>query len=902
MSDFIESFRDGRRDPWNLAFSLLVLLVSFTVYLMTVQRTVPFWDCGEFITCAYILGVPHPPGTPLFVLIGNIFSHLPVGDDPSFRINLISSVSSAFAAMFGYLVAVWLIRKWFPGGSCSGWRRVAVYLGALIGGFYFAFGRTNWGNSVESEVYGTSMLFMMVTIYLMLLWIDHRRSPRGEALIVLMAYLSTLALGVHMTSYIVVIFAFPLMILVDRDYRNSWQIWVTYAIMLIIIHEVGPFFVAATTWLTVACTINYWKKMLAGWIYTLALPIMLVALLLQQGEPFVPVFSLSFFGWSLLTLLVYRLSATGMFWRISFLVMLVSLLGFSSQLFIPIRAAQKPIMNMNSPDNWDSFRGFLERKQYGSQSMITRMLERRGDWKNQFGTHARMGFWGFFENQYGTGRAGFVCLFIIGLIGSGYSIAKHWKSGLFVFLILLAGTVGLVLYMNFADGTHYDPMLQEGHLEVRDRDYFWTPGFVMFALLIGIGIAAVLDSIRSLLAYAQVPSTARSIVLVALCIMCILLPYNALRANYFINDRSRNFIPYDYAWNILQSAREGAVLFTNGDNDTFPVWCLQYVYGVRPDVKIANLSLINTQWYVEQLKNQVGVPISLSDEQIRGLHHKRISDDRIYRVQDQMIVDIIETNNFEIPIEFAVTVSQDNKVFRDQSLDPFMQMEGMALLLYKHKQPDAVNVERTHDLYWNVFKYRGVNDSTVYKDDNASRLVGNYLSGFLVLADTLQRTGRIDDAAAQMYKSMELVGGGIEQWAFLCRMYAKNDRLEDAERALEEAPDSIPKTELKHFIAVALVEAGRTEYARSYYEEIYAAKPDERNLFRELLGFYYRERMQDELVDLLWDWVTRHPEDAEMRRAYEQLMSEIPGLTPPGSTRTGETPAQRGVPDSGVGS
>ncbi|MCK4657011.1 MAG: DUF2723 domain-containing protein, partial [candidate division Zixibacteria bacterium] len=383
MSDFIESFKDGRRDPWNLAFSLVVLFVSLIVYIMTVQRTVPFWDCGEFITCAYILGVPHPPGTPLFVLIGNVVSHIPIGDDPSFRINLISSVSSAFAAMFGYLVAAWLIRKWFADGDFTGWKRVTVYLGALIGAFYFAFGRTNWGNSVESEVYGTSMLFMMATIYLMLLWVDYRKHPRGEACLVLMAYLSTLALGIHMTSYLVVPFAFLLIILVDERYRNSWQIWVTFIIMFLILYQVEPFFIAATTWLTIACIAYYWKKMSAGWIYTLALPLLAMVMFLSQGKPLVPVFALSFFAWSLLTVVVQRLGGSDMFWRISLLVMLVSLIGFSSQIFIPIRAAQKPQMNMNAPDNWEAFKGFLERKQYGSQSMITRMLHRRGEWKNQ---------------------------------------------------------------------------------------------------------------------------------------------------------------------------------------------------------------------------------------------------------------------------------------------------------------------------------------------------------------------------------------------------------------------------------------------------------------------------------------------------------------------------------------
>lgn len=901
MSDFVESFKDGRRDPWNFAFSLTVLVVSFVFYFLTVQRTVPFWDCGEFITCAYILGVPHPPGTPLFVLIGSVFSHIPIGDDPSFRINLISSISSAFAAMLGYLVVVWLIRRWFAGRDIDGWRRVTVYLGGLVGGFYFAFGRTNWGNSVEAEVYGTSMLFMMATMYLMLLWVDNRKNQRGEAFLVLMAYLATLALGVHMTSYIVVPFAFLLIIFVDEEYRRSWQIWVTFAIMLLIVYEVGPFFVAASTWLTVACIAYYWRRMSAGWIYTGAIPLVAMVLLLMQGKPLVPVYSLSLFGWCLVTLLVHRLDSSERFWRIGFLVMLVALLGFSSQIFIPIRAAQKPAMNMNSPDNWEAFKGFLERKQYGSESMITRMLHRRGEWVNQFGRHRRMGFWGFFEDQYGINGSKFLILFFFGLYGSYYSIRKHWKSGIFVFLIMLAGTVGLVLYMNFADGTREHREIGEGHLEVRDRDYFWTPGFVMFGLLIGIGIAAFFDMLRQALSGPRASPSLRNAVLGVACCACCYFPYKAIDMNYFVSDRSRNFIPYDYAWNILQSAREDAVLFTNGDNDTFPVWCLQHVYGIRPDVKIANLSLINTHWYVKQLKNELGVPISFTEEQIETLGHRRKADGGIYRVQDQMIVDIIETNKFELPIEFAVTVSQSNKVYRDRPLDEYLQMEGMSLLLYPSRQPDAIDIDKTHDLYWNVFKYRGVNDPTVYKDENASRLVNNYISGFIMVADTLQKLGRVDEAAAEIYKAIELIGGGMEPWAYLCRMYAMHGRLEDAERVRREAPDTIQKAELGLFIASALAEKGHSDKAKSYFEEAYEVLPDSRDVFNELFRFYYREKMQDELVELLRDWSTRHPEDTRIKQAYEQLMREVPQPAPDGNSRPDSVPAEQERYDSGVG-
>ncbi|MBU1320254.1 MAG: DUF2723 domain-containing protein [candidate division Zixibacteria bacterium] len=902
MEDLKKSFTDGRRDPWNLIFGIFVLLVSLIVYLMTVQRTLSFWDCGEFITCAHILGIPHPPGTPLFVLIGRVFALFPIGDDPSFRINIISCINSAFAAMYGYFVAAWLIKKWFASPNLSGWSRVTVYLGGVIGGLLFAFGRTNWGNSVEAEVYGTSMLFMMLTIYLLLLWVDHREETHGETYLVLMAYLSTLALGVHMTSYIVVPFAFLLVIAVDGKYRRSWQIWVTFLILLLVIHQVQPFIVASAAWAAIACAAHCWKRISQGWIFSLALPVLALVLFVSQGAPFVPVFVLSFWGWSLLTLLFFRIDASKQFWRISFLVITAALLGYSVQIFIPIRAAQKPIMNMNNPDNWESFKGFLERSQYGTESMITRALHRRGEWINQFGNHPRMGFWGFFKEQYGLVGKRFLILFFLGLYGMYYTTRKHWKSGIFVFLITLAGTVGLVIYMNFADGTQENTLIGEGHLEVRDRDYFWTPGFVMFGLMIGLGVAAFFDMIRNILIIEKASPRIRDTILAVLC-LSFLLPAFALANNYFINDRSRNFIPYDYAWNILDSARPNAVLFTNGDNDTFPVWCLQYVYGIRPDVKIANLSLINTNWYIKQLKNELGVPIRLTDSQIDGLMHRRTQDGGLYRVQDQMIAEIIDDNqrgHEQTPVQFAVTVSTRNKNYKLQSLDPYMQMEGMALTVYyPNRQPDAIALEKTHDMYWNQFKFRGVTDTTLYKDENADRLVNNYISGFLFMADTLQRAGRIDEAASEIRKGIGLVGGGLEPWAYLCRMYTMNGRLDDAIKVLDEAPDDLPKRTLKQFIAAGLSDAGRKAEARAYFEDIYRSNPGWRDGFNELFRFYFDQQMQAELARLLYDYTNANPGDAQIAAAYQQLKQEVPELFVPESLAIGIGQTAVAVDDTG---
>ena len=144
-------------DRTNAVIAAFVFVASFLVYALTVQRSFSFWDCGEFIACAYILGIPHPPGTPLFVLLGRVFSTIPFVEDISYRINYISVITSAFTAMFSYLLTVRLVGYFFPAEERGGLNRLIAYVGGIVGGLMVAWSRTNWGNSVEAEVYGAAL-------------------------------------------------------------------------------------------------------------------------------------------------------------------------------------------------------------------------------------------------------------------------------------------------------------------------------------------------------------------------------------------------------------------------------------------------------------------------------------------------------------------------------------------------------------------------------------------------------------------------------------------------------------------------------------------------------------------------------------------------------------------------
>jgi hypothetical protein len=303
----------------------------------------------------------------------------------------------------------------------------------------------------------------------------------------------------------------------------------------------------------------------------------------------------------------------------------------------------------------------------------------------------------------------------IGLLGLYYHFRKDWKLALTFFVLFLIMGVVLALYQN-----QQEP-------QPRERDYFYGGAYYVFALWIGFGVYALLDLMRGAL---QNPASLRLASAGTLAVFTIAVPVNLLRINWHEHDRSRNHVAWDYSYNLLQSCKKDAILFTNGDNDTFPVWYLQDVEGVRRDVRVVNLSLVNTDWYIHEMKHgephgAKKVPVSLTDDQIAGigpmqwkprqidlpvpravterflaetksqlhaaakldssvLRDEKIrytlsgvrfrEDLNVLRVQDIMVRDIITTNRWERPIYFAVTVSPDSKM----GLDAYLWMTGQA--------------------------------------------------------------------------------------------------------------------------------------------------------------------------------------------------------------------------------
>lgn len=805
----------------------VVLLVALITYGITVAPTVSFWDCGEFIACAYTLGIPHPPGAPLFILLGKFFSLVIPFGEVALRVNLISVLSSTLTVLFFYLILVRIInsllrikdlqtRRWF---SC---------VGGLVGSLFLTFSDTFWFNAVEAEVYGLAMFFMVFICWLTLLWAEKFRERESDRLLFLVVYLLFLGITDHMTVFLVAPPVALFLVLVDRKRFLNWR-----------------FLLLAVLLATVVVSIDLFLVFCVG------------ALVL--------ILSLQFFG-------SREINYHWKFWGVA---ILLALLGYSTYIYVPIRSHLNPAIDENDPENWTRFKMFLERKQYGQESMFKRMLHRRGSWAHQFGDYPRMGFWGFFKGQYIDERF-WVFPVLLGLLG----LYTHWtrerRTALFFTSLFLLASVGLVVYINFSDGTRGEP------LEVRDRDYFFAPAFTIFPLWLGIGAAGVLEwLLGQKVPFKKLTCGAAMAGLVAFSTV-------PLWCGFHEHDRTGNYIPYDYAYNLLNSCGQNAILFTNGDNDTFPLWFLQEVEGIRRDVRVANLSLLNTEWYIKQLRDRSPqVPISLSDERIEQLRPFRLSQeskidlagityhakrDQVFRVQDVMVLDIIRTNAWQRPIYFAVTVSEENKI----GLQDHLRMEGMVYRLVREKGKNMVDPERSHHLLWEVYRYRGVNDPRVYKDENTRKLLTNYRAAFMTLALAYHRQGKNEEAIRELERCKQVTSLDWRGELLMSQLYTRLGKFELAVERLRRVVAAKPDLTVAQLnLGLLLARTGQQEEAVDLLENLIAFHPNLVQAYQGLISIYDSQGEYAKVAQVIQRWLAQHPKDSLAQKMLREYQSKI---------------------------
>ncbi len=874
----------SRPIEWMLA--LIVLLGVGYVYWSTVAPGLTFWDAGEFIACSAILGIPHPPGTPFFILLGRVATILIPFGEIAWRVNMVSAISNVMTAVLGSLIVFRIVRPWMremPEG-------VADLLAALAGvcaAGTMAFASTVWANGTEAEVYGASMFFLLLVTWLSVVWYDAAGTRGADRLLVLVLYLTFLAIGVHMQSLMLVGPVFVAVALRDPRKLTDPLLWAVVVVALLaLIHTTG--FLTLTT----------------------------VGLVVTGG------------------VLLLRGGRGGARWLLPFALFTVIAVGYSTHIYIPLRSAENPAIDENDPETWESFKGFLERKQYGSESMAVRALTRRGSWKSQLITNEKMGLWRNFTEQYSDSLAAHLIFTFAGLLGLYVLFRRGIGLGVLIGLAMLIGTVGLVWYLNFSDGSMG---IKE---EVRNRDYFFTPGFIYYAILIGVGVGGFLEMLYGWvrenvwaaglpLAIVGIPylvplatgnagfieNLALGVVIVALLLLlgggivrlfpessrsqaavlaggalaaffCVQTP---LEANYFSHDRSRDRIAEDYGRNILTSCEEGGLIFTNGDNDTFPLWYLQEVEGFRRDVRVINLSLLNTDWYVAQLRDrEPRVRISLDDAALEALQPYVIGPNRkAVRQQDRMIEEIVKQNRWRKPVYFAITVPEQNRV----GLERYLQMEGFVYRLHPEPVEKSVNTERTWELMSKEYRYNGLADPSLYKDSNTLNLLNNYVAVTYQLAMQLRQDGDLEKAAEVLEFGLGRVT--CTRWEIpgtLAQIYAKLGRQDDAAETAEMIlRDFGNLTDAVSYAAGVLYRAGRKERAEEVYRRALSLWPTSDALNQELFSLLYRERDDKGAQQALEDWLRAAPNSKRARQIRDQL-SALPAApaAPPAPAREKE--------------
>jgi len=871
--------------------------------------TLSFWDCGEFIAAANILGNPHPPGTPFFVLLGRFFILLGMFKEIAVNTNIISVISSAFTAFIAYFLVVRVSQRMPFGGQGSEFLgQLGIRIGAFSAALILAFSSTFWFSAVETEAYGPAMFLMMLMIHLAVKWADEKSSGGSDRLIVFITYLLFLSIGIHLTGFLVVPAFVLFFALSDKTKLKDPLFWLTWAVL---------FSIAVPFYFILGMIIPWFdENSYSIWLFLMFFMLIGTGIMTYRNR--------------------YQAGRPKMDYSLAFALFAVAILGYSTHIYIPIRAAQHPAINENDPSTWSKFVSFLERKQYGQESMITRMFYRRGKLSNQFGDHEHMGFGGYFLVQYASDVAGgFLRIFLFalgffGLITGGYYALQKFKfhPTILIFILFLLGSVMLVFYMNFADGTRPDPnnpgsLIQ---LEVRERDYFFTPGFILFAAMIGLGMTSLLYWVGSGLKL-KADSSGKSlrIALFAVLSLCMLLiPLNTISANYRSHDRSKDFVPVDYAHNILQSCEKDAILFTNGDNDTFPLWYLQEVEKARKDIRIVNLSLLNTDWYIIQLKHQMGVNVSLEDDQINWVPAERRGSiiyyrpakkfydrfrnkmryltpeqdprtGRVMRVQDQMIEQIIIDNFNQVPIYFSGSVPSSNRwIFEDK-----LVREGIVLQVEPDSTVPRYNLPVSDSLITTVYRYRGQNDLAAYKDDNNVGLTTTFPERYCELSDKHKAAGDTARALDVLWEAEERVPYYHQIYLNLQQIYREkgDTAMVDSVKTLgisnlRDAATAWPDIILyQQFLGVFFYQNGMPDSALARYKIAYDVRPDNAIAFRLYRDLSFQitqiterraqsgneeakaevEKLKAKFRELIDDWNRRHPEDMDARNYYNKV-------------------------------
>jgi hypothetical protein len=367
--------------------AVLLLLVSAAVYLLTLTPTVPFWDSGEYIAVGYILGIPHPPGTPLYVLLARIATLIPIATIAE-RVNAMSAFAAALSVLLTYLSALRLVRR-AQGGERQPWQEWVAIAAAAIGALMLAFSDTFWDNSIEAEVYQLMSLAQILVFWLGLRWWEsHDRKPTVGPLL-LATYVMWLCVGLHLGVGIMGLPLIALVFLVDRSVATLFLLPFLSLLRVPAGFEkmVGGVILLAI----LTSAIMAFRRKLNGYVALAGAALAIPGLMAASNDTDFTRPSALLTAVAVLGPIVWlaRHHREG---RVLLLAVFLMGAGYSTHLLLPIRAAQHPAINEGAPADWPALKDLLERKQYGEMNPMQR--------KAPLAVQLDKEFWRYFSRQW----------------------------------------------------------------------------------------------------------------------------------------------------------------------------------------------------------------------------------------------------------------------------------------------------------------------------------------------------------------------------------------------------------------------------------------------------------------------------------------------------------------------